>query len=159
MNRAARLAAGLRRWARRVADWVAGKGRPPPAGADDRAVGDAGERAAAAYLQARGYRVLERNIRLRGAEADLLCLDPDGRTHVLVEVKAAAGEVETRGTGPERRVDARKIRTLRRLLKRLAARRGFAAGPMRIDVVAVRWTAGEAQPRVRHVLDAGRRWR
>lgn len=48
--------------------------------------GRRGEDFAAAFLSARGYRVLQRNVRLPGGEIDLVCLD--GATLVFVEVKS-----------------------------------------------------------------------
>jgi putative endonuclease len=49
------------------------------------ALGSAAERAAAEFLRARGYHVLEQNFRCRGGEIDLVALD--GSTLVFVEVK------------------------------------------------------------------------
>ena len=52
-----------------------------------RAMGAAGEAAALRYLQRKGYRLLERNLRLgRTGELDLVM--KDGSTLVFVEVKA-----------------------------------------------------------------------
>jgi len=47
--------------------------------------GAAAEEKAAAYLAARGLRLLERNFRVRGGEIDLVC--QDGDTTVFVEVR------------------------------------------------------------------------
>ena len=47
--------------------------------------GAAAEEKAAAYLAARGLRLLERNFRVRGGEIDLVC--QDGGTTVFVEVR------------------------------------------------------------------------
>lgn len=47
--------------------------------------GSAAEALAAAYLEARGLRVIERNFRVRGGEADLICRD--GKVLVFVEVR------------------------------------------------------------------------
>lgn len=47
--------------------------------------GSAGERAAAAFLEGRGYHVLERNFRCQGGEVDIVALD--GATLVFIEVK------------------------------------------------------------------------
>ncbi|MDQ2663908.1 MAG: YraN family protein [Candidatus Eremiobacteraeota bacterium] len=50
------------------------------------ALGRAGEARAAEELEARGYRVVARNVRLPGGEIDLICVD--GTELVFVEVKA-----------------------------------------------------------------------
>jgi len=47
--------------------------------------GHEAETRAAAYLEARGLRLLERNFRVRGGEIDLICRD--GKTLVFVEVR------------------------------------------------------------------------
>ena len=49
------------------------------------AVGQAGEEAAASYLQRLGWRILERNCRLPGGEIDIVA--QDGSCLVFVEVK------------------------------------------------------------------------
>ena len=84
----------------------------PPHPDRKRALGAAGEELAAAYLEARGYRILERNYRRRWGEADIVALDPDG-TRVIVEVRSRSDRryaVEAaQSVGP------RKQRQLRRL--------------------------------------------
>lgn len=50
--------------------------------------GDQGEEIAAAFLTARGYRVLERNFRCKGGEVDIVARDPGSKSLVFVEVKA-----------------------------------------------------------------------
>ncbi|MBI2019025.1 YraN family protein [Candidatus Daviesbacteria bacterium] len=48
--------------------------------------GDQGEDLACEYLQKQGYKILERNYRIRGGEIDIVARDGD--TLVFVEVKA-----------------------------------------------------------------------
>ena len=72
--------------------------------------GREGEDRAAAFLQAHGYTILARNVRLPGAEIDAVCLD--GPTLVIVEVKRRDGM--SFGSAL-RAVDARKRATLRRV--------------------------------------------
>lgn len=50
------------------------------------AIGALAEELAARHLQAKGLRVLARNVRCRGGEIDLVCVDP-ARTVVFVEVR------------------------------------------------------------------------
>jgi putative endonuclease len=72
--------------------------------------GRAGEDAAAALLEAAGYRIVARNVRLPGGEIDIIARDGD--TVVFVEVKARA----SRSFGSAlAAVDARKRATLRRI--------------------------------------------
>ncbi len=93
--------------------------------------GREGESLAEAFLRARGYRVLERNLRVPGGEIDLVCLD--GPTLVFVEVKRR--DQKRFGTALSA-VDARK----RRRLRTLAADYAQILAPkarFRFDVVAL----------------------
>jgi len=97
-----------------------------------RRVGLEGENAAAAYLTSLGYRVIERNVRFRAGEIDLVA--EDGGVLVFVEVKTRRG----RGFGaPAEAVTAEKRRRLVRLASLYLARRGGPVPPCRFDVVSV----------------------
>ena len=54
-----------------------------------RALGDFGERVAKAHLEAKGYRILETNFRVREGEIDIVA--QQGDVVVFVEVKARRG--------------------------------------------------------------------
>jgi putative endonuclease len=89
------------------------------------------ERATALLLRLRGLRVLDRNLRIRGAgEIDVLARS--GRTLVLVEVKARRRGEPAEAVGPERQRDLRRCADV--LLADPANR--WADG-VRFDVVAV----------------------
>ena len=91
--------------------------------------GRAGEDAAAALLEAHGYRIVARNVRLPGGEIDIIARDGD--TVVFVEVKARASGSFGSAAGA---VDARKRATLRAVASdwlQVAAPRAHA----RFDVV------------------------
>ena len=78
-------------------------------------LGAKGESEAEKFLVARGYQVIGRNLRFRRGEIDLLCIAPDERTVVLVEVKSRA---QSRGVyRPEAAITSRKRRTLHALAK------------------------------------------
>ncbi len=96
-----------------------------------------GEDEAAAHLRRAGLRVLGRNLRVPMGEADLLCEDPATGTIVLVEVKARRVDPERPAPPPEREVDWRKRRTLRRILAYLVRRNRWGSRPQRIDVIGV----------------------
>ena len=84
-----------------------------------------------AFLRARGYRVLERNVRVPGGEIDLVCLDNE--TLVFVEVKRRDGISFGSALSA---VDARK----RRKLRTAAADYAQIVAPnarLRFDVVAL----------------------
>jgi putative endonuclease len=72
--------------------------------------GREGERRAARFLQANGYRIVARNVRLPGGEIDLLCVEQS--TVVFVEVKRRDAAHFGRAISG---VDRRKRATLRRI--------------------------------------------
>ena len=115
----------------------------PEPGVDRRqALGAAGEDAAAAWYEGRGYEVLERNWRRREGEVDLIARQ--GRTVVFCEVKARTSD--RFGTGAEA-VLAPKQRRIRRLAARWLSELTPAAGRSRVDVRfdVVSVTAGEVE--------------
>jgi putative endonuclease len=92
-------------------------------------LGALAEELAARHLVGLGWRLVERNLRLREAELDLVLWDGD--VLVAVEVKG-----RSRSPTPERAVDAARQERLRRALRALA--REQPAARLRVDVVAVR---------------------
>ncbi|MSR28119.1 MAG: YraN family protein [Phycisphaerales bacterium] len=109
-------------------------------------LGRLGESAAADHLQALGFELLGRNVRVGRHEADLVMRDPDGLTVVVVEVK-------TRSSGaawPEERIDKSKRRSLSVIALTLEQR---SRSPVRIDAASVTIEDG-CSPRVRHFRDA-----
>lgn len=95
-------------------------------------VGREGEDAAAVYLAERGYRILERNLRLRAGEIDLVAEESGYLVFVEVKTRTSSGY----GTAAEA-VTAQKRRQLIRLAGLYLARRGGAPPPCRFDVVTV----------------------
>ncbi len=78
--------------------------------ANNNEVGRAGEDAAAAWYEAKGFHVLDRNWRVRGGEIDLIC--SDGDVVVFCEVKTRSTARFGRGLEA---VDWRKQRRIRTL--------------------------------------------
>ena len=99
---------------------------------DRRARGAAGEALAAAWYEAAGYDVLDRNWRCRDGELDLVCRL--GGTVVFCEVKAR--RTAAYGT-PADAVTAAKRRRLRRLAAQWLADRHVRCAVVRFDVAAV----------------------
>ena len=107
-----------------------------------RGIGEWGERVAADYLQARGYRVIARNVRTPYGEIDIVT-EKDGLT-VLIEVKTRT----SRSLGPpEMAVTARKREHM------LASAAHFAQenriDHWQIDVIAVTKETGR-KPELAH---------
>lgn len=73
-------------------------------------VGRAGEDAAAGWYQARGFRVLDRNWRVRNGEIDLIC--SDGVVMVFCEVKTRTSSRFGRGVEAVDRRKQQRIRSL-----------------------------------------------
>lgn len=123
--------------------------REPP---EDRpALGRRGEDVAADHLQAAGYRIIARNLRVGADEADIVALTPHGAVAV-VEVKSRAGP-----WAPEERVDRGKRGRLVRLAAALSGREEFRDRLFQFDVVAVNVDrdGGEAVEHWPHAFDAG----
>ena len=102
--------------------------------------GRAAEDAACALLVGEGYRILARNVRLAGAEIDVIA--HDGEALVFVEVRSRSsrrhgGPLETIGR-------TKRLRIARAASAWLAKRESRAARdlPARFDVVGVDWEDG-----------------
>jgi putative endonuclease len=117
-------------------------------GDDRRALGAAGESAAARYLERRGCQIVEANVRCRMGEIDLVAIEAG--VIVFVEVKGNRGR---RYGAPEEMVTPTKQRRLTRLAGWYLQRRGWFGRPARFDVIAVDWEESGAAC-VRHFRDA-----
>ena len=143
-----RLQGWLRRW--RGRDSATGDGAAVPT--ETERIGLWGEGVAATTLEAEGYRILGRRVRVGRDEIDLVATHGrDGpRQLVFVEVKTRASDAFGGGRAA---VDKRK----RHALCRAAARylRRMPRTPFRFDVVEVVGTIeGAHPPRVRHFENA-----
>ena len=95
-------------------------------------LGRSGEQAAADYLEAEGFRILERNWRCADGEIDIVAVDR--RTFVVCEVKTRSG---TRYGTPLESVSRLKRNRLRRLAVRWLTAHGVHFDQVRIDIVGV----------------------
>lgn len=122
--------------------------KPSPAPARGQEGGRLAEARAAAWLEAQGLQVIDRNYRVRGGEIDLICRD--GRTTVFVEVRQ-------RRHGSFGGAAASITRDKRQRLI-LAARHwlaGNGTGPCRFDCVLLDGSAAEAPLEwLRHAFEA-----
>lgn len=127
-------------------------GRPESTGAR-------GEREAAQWLAARGYRIIGRNIRMGMGELDIVAEAPDGRTVVAVEVKSrvhrAGAPRASTSVAPEASVTVRKRAKLLRLMNALTAANRWHDRPRRIDIVSVVFDES-GRVEIRHFEDAVR---
>lgn len=113
-------------------------------------VGAWGEERAAAYLSARGYTVLGRNVRPnRRDELDLIARQ--GEILVFVEVKTRRRETFGR---PARAVDPAKRHALNRAAAAYLRKARFPDMYYRFDVIEVLGQPEEGEPLIRHLEDA-----
>lgn len=108
-------------------------------------LGQSGEELAAEFLEKIGYKIIERNFRLKFGEIDIIA--QDGDCIVLVEVKTKTNLNQGR---PEEEVDyfkQRKLRLLARALEQMHPGKNI-----RIDVIAVDKT--EFIPKINHLVSA-----
>lgn len=110
--------------------------------------GEASEQLAEQFLRAKGYRILERNLRTSLGELDLIV--EDAGVLVFVEVKGRATEAYG---GARLAVDRRKQAKLVRLASQYLARRHLTDKPCRFDVVLVQGRPS-AEGRIEHLQNA-----
>lgn len=118
----------------------------------NRSTGNTGEDLAAAYLEAQGYLIFERNYRFERAEVDLVCFDPHTRRGELVFV-----EVKTR-TGldfghPEDAVTDAKQRHIVRAAEAYLHESRMENAMCRFDVVSIVLQQG-TEPKIEHFKNA-----
>ena len=101
--------------------------------------GRAAEDAACVDLRRRGYRIVARNLRLAGAEIDIVARE--GGTTVFVEVRSRSSR--ERGGPPETIGRGKQARIARAAAAYLAGR-GQGDVVARFDVVGVDWSKGRA---------------
>ena len=105
-----------------------------------RSTGLKGEEAAARFLTRSGYEILDKNVRTRAGEIDLVARE--GKTLVFVEVKTRKDVVE--GDPPQAAVNTRKQNRLGKLAQRLSQAEAHPA-----DAVPLRRGRGHLQRRGR----------
>ena len=110
-------------------------------------LGKEGERLAEQYLKKKGYKIVERNYRCRGAELDLIVLDR--RVIVFVEVKTRTGHAFG---SPFEAVEFRKQQKMIQAAQYFLNEKKLHQRDARFDVVGISWPGGE--PLVEHIENA-----
>jgi putative endonuclease len=99
---------------------------------DKKTIGQSGEQAAVVFLKKKGFRIIQTNYRVAGAEVDIIAIT--GRILCFVEVK-------TRKSGdfglPEAFVHLAKQRKIIRAAKFFSTRKPFQEYLVRFDVVSI----------------------
>ncbi|MBI4200543.1 MAG: ribonuclease HII [Chloroflexi bacterium] len=114
-----------------------------------RAAGRAAEQAAADFLQARGYRLLDRNFRCPWGELDLVA--EEGGTVVFVEVRARRSDALG---SPLESVTLGKQRRLVLAAQEYLQQHGLESRPWRIDVLGARLGLGGQVEALEHLEHA-----
>lgn len=114
---------------------------------DKRAFGRRGENAAALYLARHGYKILERNYRLRSAEIDIIA--EEGELLLFIEVKTRSSLLY--GQAAEA-VDLHKQQKIILAAKAYVREHDYIGRPCRFDVIEV-YPRGDTC-RVHHIRDA-----
>lgn len=107
-------------------------------------LGAFGETWAVAYLQRHGYRIVERNVRFREGEIDIVARD--GTCLVFVEVKSRRSAAYG---SPESSMTTRRFARLAAAIQRYVQQRELEDADYRIDVVALEVSAGGRVEQVR----------
>ena len=120
---------------------LSGGNSPPTVSMTRKEIGAAGEAKALAFLQKKGYRLLEANYRQRFGEIDLVMMD--GNTLAFVEVKTR----ENRYFGmPQEAVTRKKQGRMVKAALAYVKEKNLAGRNLRFDVVAVEPTGVEHIP-------------
>lgn len=112
--------------------------------------GNQGEEIAAAFLTARGFRILERNFRCRGGEIDIVARNPGDRSLVFVEVKARR---DLSYGLPQLAVTPFKQRQISKAALTWLARNRQQDASARFDVIAI-LLSDDGRHRVDHIVNA-----
>lgn len=119
------------------------------------ALGKQGERLAAKYLRNLGYRMLARNLDTPGGEADLVCLDEQHNSLVLVEVKTRIRPATSSAPPTTAAINADKRTRLIKTAKALKKKRPFTTKPIRIDVMTIEYSrSDDPSPSIKHYKNA-----
>jgi putative endonuclease len=111
-------------------------------------LGRRGEELAVAHLTKAGYRILDRNVRTRYGEIDVVA--QDGGCIVFVEVRTFRTDLMT----PVESVGRRKQQRVAALSRAYLAEKGKADADWRADVIAITVPAGGAPPVIDHIISA-----
>jgi len=112
------------------------------------AFGQVAETLAADMLRKKGYRIIEKNLRLAGGELDLIAEDQG--TLVFIEVKARRGE---QLGGAPYAINTRKQQQIIKLAQCYLSKHRLADKQCRFDVILVVGTQ-ESSPHLTHIEQA-----
>ena len=118
----------------------------------NRKKGQEGEQMAAAYLETKGYTILEYNYFFERAEVDLVAYDKEQENIVFVEVKKRSS---TTFGAPAESVSEKKKKNIYKAAEAWLYERKMDGSPVRFDVIAIVQKENEA-PNIQHFEHAFR---
>lgn len=105
--------------------------------------GNRGEDLACLYLKDQGYKILERNFRIRGGEIDIVSMDKEYL--VFVEVKTRFSHEYGL---PSEAMTPWKIRALLRSAQFYVLKSGWGNGPYRLDFISIDYADSKTSPKI-----------
>jgi len=111
-------------------------------------LGRRGEEIAGKYLSRRGYKILERNWRIREGEIDLIAQEKD--TLVFIEIKSRIS-LEY-GSGEESVTNLKRLRMIKTAKAYLVYRE--KENPCRFDVISLTFTLQGKLKHINHIKEA-----
>lgn len=105
--------------------------------------GNYGEDLACDFLKKQGYKILERNYRIRGGEIDIVAKEEDYL--VFVEVKARYSHEYG---PPTESITSWKIKALKKTALFYVVKINWGDGPYRIDVVTIDFADNRENPKI-----------
>ncbi|HKK44363.1 MAG TPA: YraN family protein [Balneolaceae bacterium] len=114
-----------------------------------RQIGSEGEELAAAYLESKGYTILDRNYHFEHAEVDIVAYDNETYI-VFAEVKKRSSN---KYGEPEEYVDEQKMENIYKAAEAWIYERRMDGAPVRFDVISIIQKANEA-PDIKHFENA-----
>lgn len=105
--------------------------------------GNSGEDLACEYLRNQGYKILERNYRIRGGEIDIVAMD--GEYLVFVEVKSRLSHEYGL---PAESMTSWKIKHLLKTAQFYLMKINWGDGPYRLDFVSIDYAGSPAGPKI-----------
>ncbi len=114
-----------------------------------REIGEEGEELAAAYLESKGYTILERNYHFEHAEVDIVAYD-NGVSIVFAEVKKRSSN---RYGEPEEYIDDEKKKHIYHAAEAWLYERKMDGAPVRFDVISI-IQQGNKSPEIKHFENA-----
>src|SRR5687767_702194 len=116
---------------------------------DTKILGNWGERLAVGYLVKHGFKIVDRNYKIKYGEIDIIARK--GKTIHFVEVKTI---IEKSGFFPEQRVDYKKQRKLQNLCQIWLNNRQLYDIPYQIDIIGISIHPVTQEPKVYYIENA-----